>query len=59
MKYKFDVKTQFAYGLVTFGVAFAILYFATLRPDVIAPAIAGLANFALSGYYTNSSRFCR
>lgn len=51
MKYCYNFITQFVYAIVGFLAAFIILYLFTQKFNLIASVVAGVINFAISGYY--------
>ncbi len=58
MHYKFDLKTQSAYGLRGVLLSLAILYVILGKMDWIAALVAGIGNFLVSGFYTDYARNC-
>jgi 1,4-dihydroxy-2-naphthoate octaprenyltransferase len=52
MKYKFNLKIQLIYAVVTFAVSFLILYLFTKEFDWITPSIIGVFEFIIAGFYT-------
>ena len=59
MKYKFDLKIQAMYGIFGFLTVLIVLYLFTKQLDFFSSIIIGIANFAISGFYTQNYKRCK
>ena len=52
MKYKFNFLFQLVFGAFGFGISLLVLYLFTREINWLSSVIAGISQFALSGFYT-------
>ncbi len=51
MKYKFNLKIQIVFGIISFLSALGILYLFTGKLDFLTSTIIGIMNFVVAGFY--------
>ena len=55
-RYKFDLKFQALYGLITAAASFALLFLILNRQEWLTAGIIGIGSFVVSGFYTDYYR---
>jgi hypothetical protein len=56
MKYKFNLKIQSIYAVISFALSLLILYALTKKLDWVTAGIIGIFEFFFAGFYTTPHR---
>jgi 1,4-dihydroxy-2-naphthoate octaprenyltransferase len=56
MKYKFNLKIQLVYGIISFALSLLIIYAFTKQLDWITAGLIGIFEFFFAGFYTTGRK---